>query len=71
MWCCVFQPTEEMASNCPSLAVMVNDLQTYLDRTIGLAGTDPMPLTELSAKFGSFAAFKDISLQSLITHQVL
>ena len=71
MWCCVFQPTEEMASNCPSLAVMVNDLQTYLDRTIGLAGTDPMPLTEPFRQIRLVCRIQGHLLQSLITHQVL
>lgn len=45
--CGIFQPTEEMPSNCISLAVLVNDLQAYLDRILGLTGTYPIPLRRL------------------------
>ena len=56
---CMFADHQRISSNCPSFVIEFKYLQIYLDRTTVLAGTDPMPLMELSAGIGPFAAFKD------------
>lgn len=57
----IFQHTEEMPPNHPSVAVMVNDLQAYLDRAVGLGGSAVMSPTEIACGFGSIAVFRDIA----------
>ncbi len=57
----IFQHTEDMPPNHPSLAVVVDDLQGYLDKAVSLGGTALMPPTEMPGGFGSFAIFSDIA----------
>ena len=57
----VFQHTEDMPPNHPSIAVLVNDLQAYLDKAVSLGGSALMPPTELPGGFGSIAIFNDIA----------
>ncbi len=57
----IFEHTEDMPPNHPSLAVMVDDLQGYLDKAVSLGGTALMPPTEIPGGFGSFAVFSDIA----------
>ena len=57
----VFQHTEDMPPNHPSVAVLVNDLQAYLDKAVSLGGSALMPPTELPGGFGSIAIFNDIA----------
>ena len=57
----IFQHTEGMPPNHPSVAVMVNDLQAYLDKAVSLGGSALMPPTEVPGGFGSIAIFYDIA----------
>ena len=57
----IFQHTEGMPPNHPSVAVLVNDLQAYLDKAVSLGGTALMPPTEVPGGFGSIAIFYDIA----------
>ena len=57
----IFQHTEDMPPNHPSIAVMVNDLQAYLDKAVSLGGSALMPPTEVPGGFGSIAIFYDIA----------
>ncbi len=57
----IFEHTEGMPPNHPSVAVMVDDLQAYLDRAVTLGGQIMMQPTEIPGGFGSFALFTDIA----------
>ena len=55
----IFEHTEGMPPNHPSIAVMVDDLQAYLDRAVSLGGHALIHPTELPGEFGSIAVFFD------------
>ncbi len=57
----IFQHTKDMPPHHPSVAVMVNDLQAYLDKAVSLGGSALMPPTEVPGGFGSIAIFYDIA----------
>ena len=57
----IFEHTEGMPPNHPSVAVMVDDLQASLDKAVSLGGTALMQPTEIPGGFGSFAIFYDIA----------
>ena len=57
----LFQHTPEMPPNSVSIAVMVDDLQAYLDKAVGLGGSTLMPPTEIPGGFGAIAIFYDIA----------
>ena len=57
----IFEHGEGMPPNTPSVAVMVSDLQAYLDKAVGLGGSALMPPTEIPGGFGSMAIFFDIA----------
>ena len=57
----IFQHTEGMPPNSPSVAVLVDDLQTYFDKAVGLGGTALMPPSEVPGGFGSIAIFYDVA----------
>ena len=57
----IFEHTEGMPPNSPSVAVMVDDLQAYLDKAVELGGTALMQPTEIPGGFGSIAIFYDIA----------
>ena len=57
----IFQHMEGMPPNHPSVAVMVNDLQAYLDKAVSLGGSALMQPTEIPGGFGSIAIFYDIA----------
>ena len=57
----IFQHTEGMPPNRPSVAVMVDDLQAYFDKAVSLGGKALMPPAELPGGFGKIAIFYDIA----------
>ena len=57
----IFEHTEGMPPNSPSVAVSVKDLQAYYDKAVSLGGRGLMPPTELPDGFGSIAIFYDIA----------
>lgn len=57
----IFEHTEGMPPNHPSVAVMVDDLQQYFDKAVSLGGKALMPPSELPGGFGSIAIFYDIA----------
>ena len=57
----IFEHTEGMPPNSPSVAVMVDDLQTYFDKAVSLGGRGLMPPTDLPGGFGSIAIFYDVA----------
>ena len=57
----IFQHAEGMPPNNPSIAVMVGDLQAYLDKAVSLGGSAVMAPTEIPGGFGSIAIFFDIA----------
>ena len=57
----IFQHTEGMPPNHPSVAVMVDDLQAYFDKAVSLGGSALMPPMEVPGGFGSMAIFYDIA----------
>ena len=57
----IFPHEEGMPPNTPSVAVMVDDLQAYLDKAVGLGGEAMMPPTDLPGGFGAIAIFYDIA----------
>ena len=57
----IFQHMEDMPPNHPSVAVIVNNLQAYLDKAVSLGGTALMQPTEIPGGFGSIAIFYDIA----------
>ena len=57
----IFQHTEGMPPNHPSIAVMVDDLQAYFDKAVSLGGSALMPPMEIPGGFGSMAIFYDIA----------
>ena len=57
----IFEHTEGMPPNHPSVAVMVDDLQASLDKAVSLGATALMQPTEIPGGFGSFAIFYDIA----------
>ena len=57
----IFEHVEGMPPNTPSVAVLVSDLQAYLDRAVSLGGSALMPPTEIPGGFGSMAIFFDIA----------
>ncbi len=57
----IFQHAEGMPPNNPSVAVMVSDLQAYLDKAVSLGGTALMSPTEIPGGFGAMAIFFDIA----------
>lgn len=57
----IFEHTEGMPPNHPSVAIMVDDLQASLDKAVSLGGTALMQPTEIPGGFGSFAIFYDIA----------
>ena len=57
----IFQHTEDMPPNHPSVAVMVDDLQEYFDKAVSLGGKALMSPAELPGGFGKIAIFYDIA----------
>ena len=57
----IFHHIEGMRPNYPSVAVIVNDLQVYLDKAVSLGGSALMQPTEIPGGFGSIAIFNDIA----------
>ena len=57
----IFEHTEGMPPNHPSVAVMVDDLQQYFDKAVSLGGKALMPPSELPGGFGSIAIFYDLA----------
>ena len=57
----IFQHMEGMPPNAPSIAVLVDDLQAYLDKAVSMGGTALMQQNELPGGFGSLAIFNDIA----------
>ena len=57
----IFQHVEGMPPNHPSVAVMVDDLQAYLDKAVGLGGQALMSPREIPGGFGSIAIFNDVA----------
>jgi predicted enzyme related to lactoylglutathione lyase len=57
----IFQHREGMPPNAPSVGVMVDDLQAYLDKAVGLGGTALMQPMDIPGGFGSLAIFYDIA----------
>ncbi len=57
----IFQHMEGMPPNAPSVAVLVDDLQAYLDKAVGLGATALMQPNEIPGGFGSLAIFNDIA----------
>ena len=57
----MFQHMDNMPPNAPSVAVMVDDLQPYLDKAVSLGGTAVMQPNEIPGGFGSLAIFNDIA----------
>lgn len=57
----MFEHTEGMPPNAPSIAVAVDDLQAYLDKAVGLGGTALMQPMDIPGGFGSIAIFYDIA----------
>jgi predicted enzyme related to lactoylglutathione lyase len=57
----IFQHVEGMPPNAPSVAVMVDDLQAYLDKAVSLGATALMQPSEIPGGFGSLAVFDDIA----------
>ena len=57
----IFQHGEGMPPNTPSVGVVVDDLQAYLDKAVGLGGESMMPPTDLPGGFGAIAIFYDIA----------
>ena len=57
----MFEHVEGMPPNAPSIAVAVDDLQTYLDKAVSLGGTALMQPMDIPGGFGSLAIFNDIA----------
>lgn len=57
----MFKHTDGMPPNAPSVAVMVDDLQAYLDKAVSLGATALMQPNEIPGGFGSLAIFNDIA----------
>ena len=57
----IFQHMDGMPPNAPSVAVMVDDLQAYLDKAVSLGATALMQPKEIPGGFGSLAIFNDIA----------
>ncbi|MCE2438757.1 MAG: VOC family protein [Candidatus Latescibacteria bacterium] len=57
----IFQHRADMPPNAPSVAVMVDDLQAYLDKAVSLGATALMQPNEIPGGFGSLAIFTDIA----------
>ena len=57
----IFQHMDGMPPNAPSVAVMVDDLQAYLDKAASLGATALMQPNEIPGGFGSLAIFNDIA----------
>ena len=57
----MFEHVEGMPPNTPSVAVGVDDLQTYLDKAVSLGGTALMQPMDIPGGFGSLAIFNDIA----------
>ena len=57
----MFQHMDGMPPNAPSVAVMVDDLQAYLDKAASLGATPVMQPNEIPGGFGSLAIFNDIA----------
>lgn len=57
----IFQHMAGMPPNAPSVAVMVDDLQAYLDKAVSLGATALMQPSEIPGGFGSLAVFNDIT----------
>ena len=57
----MFEHTEGMPPNAPSIAVKVDDLQAYLDKAVSLGGTALMQPMDIPGGFGSLAIFNDIA----------
>ena len=57
----IFEHTEGMPPNHPSVAVMVDDLQGYFDKAVSLGGNALMPPRDITGGFGSMAIFYDIA----------
>lgn len=57
----MFEHTEGMPPNAPSIAVAVDDLQAYLDKAVNLGGTALMEPMDIPGGFGSLAIFNDIA----------
>ena len=57
----MFEHTEGMPPNAPSIAVAVDDLQAYLDKAVSLGGTALMQPMDIPGGFGSLAIFNDIA----------
>ena len=57
----IFEHTEDMPPNHPSVAIMVDDLQNYFDKAVSLGGQALMPPRDIPGGFGSMAIFYDIA----------
>ncbi len=57
----IFEHMEGMPPNAPSIAVAVDDLQSYLDKAVSLGGTALIQPTDVQGGFGSLAIFNDIA----------
>ncbi len=57
----IFEHTEGMPPNAPSIAILVDDLQAYIDKAVGLGGTALMQPTDVPGGFGALAIFNDIA----------
>ena len=57
----ISQHMEGMPPNAPSVTVMVDDLQAYLDKAVSLGATALMQPSEIPGGFGSLAVFNDIA----------
>ncbi len=57
----IFQHTDGMPPNTPSIAIMVDDLQAYLDKAVSLGGKPMMQPMDIPGGFGSIAIFYDIA----------
>ena len=55
----LFEHTDEMPPNAPSIGVMVDDLQAYLDKAVSLGATALMQPSDIPGGFGSIAIFYD------------
>ena len=57
----MFEHTEGMPPNAPSVAIAVDDPQAYLDKAVSLGGTALMQPTPVPGGFGTLAIFNDIA----------
>ncbi len=57
----IFEHTDGMPPNAPSIAVLVDDLQACLDKAVSLGGAALMQPMDIPGGFGSLAIFYDIA----------